>query len=346
MPLRISLAPYRLLFKRPFGTSHGVRDGTDAVFVRLEQQGVVGYGEVTLPPYVKETSKGSVERIQHIAAQRTWTAQELIEHLDKLDELKQAPGCRAGLQMALMDWTGKNRHTPVFQMLDISAHKPESVLMTVDICPIDELAVRVAELPDTGSLKLKVGDAAAKERVNWVLRATGARILLDGNQGLGTVQEAVDLAHLVGADRLIGFEQPFPPGAEALGRDLADRTGARVIADESLQEAEDLPHVAESFGGVNIKLMKCGGLDAAQRIAGEARRRGLGVMLGSMSESSLGCTAMAHLAGAAEIADLDGPWLLKNDPFKGIGLADRALVVPERPGLGAELVADLDWIGT
>ena len=95
------------------------------------------------------------------------------------------------------------------------------------------------------------------------------------------------------------------------------------------------------FSGVNQKLMKCGGLDLAKAMADKARQLGMQVMLGSMSESSLGCSAMAQLAPEADIVDLDGPWLIKNDPFKGIEMVGGQLRLPDTPGMGADLVADL-----
>ncbi|MBL7985370.1 MAG: dipeptide epimerase, partial [Flavobacteriales bacterium] len=118
-----------------------------------------------------------------------------------------------------------------------------------------------------------------------------------------------------------------------------------VFGDESIRSKADLQAKRSLFGGVNIKLMKAGGLDRVAGLMHEARRNGQQVMLGSMSESSLGCTAMAHFAGAADVVDLDGPWLIKNDPFEGIRMTDSGgLRMPQDAGIGATLKADLDFI--
>jgi L-alanine-DL-glutamate epimerase-like enolase superfamily enzyme len=139
------------------------------------------------------------------------------------------------------------------------------------------------------------------------------------------------------------MEQPFPKARPDLHAELKARTRVPVYADESVQDLGDLERTAMAFSGVNVKLMKCGGLDRAAVLVEAARSRGMKVMLGSMSESSLGCTAMAGLADRADVVDLDGPWLLANDPFKGLDIQEGRLMVPAGPGLGAIPIAPLHW---
>lgn len=345
MALRFSLCAYRLLFKRPFGTAHGLRDGTDALFIRLENDGISGFGEVTLPPYVKESIPGAMERVKRLAADGPWNPERLADALNDHPVIGDAPGCRAGLQMALMDLIGKKLHIRVYELLELSgSHQAESV-MTIGICSTEDALIQLSELPETGALKLKVGDADGLERVRAIVASTDARILLDGNQGMQGVNEAAELTAVVGTERLIGFEQPFGVDHDADSAALSAVTGSNIIADESLQDGSDLERVTQGFGGVNIKLMKCGGLDRAKEITDRAKACGLKVMLGSMSESSLGCTAMAHLGASADVLDLDGPWLIANDPFNGVALKDGRLSLPDGPGLGTWAKIELDYIG-
>lgn len=345
MPLRIAICPYRLLFKRPFGTAHGLRDGTDALFIRVEHHGVFGYGEVTLPPYVKETIPGTIAHLKRLAAQGPWELEPLMLALGQQGLLNDAPACRAGLHTALIDARSKALHTTVHQLVESKRFDAGQMVMTVGICGVQEALEQLAELPATGALKLKVGDADGMARVKAIRDQTNAAILLDGNQGLMSVAEATALAEAVGQGRLLGFEQPFSTQRDIENRELARLTEANVFADESAQGLADLNRIATCFNGVNIKLMKCGGLDVGARIANRARELGLKVMLGSMSESSLGCTAMAHLAGAADVVDLDGPWLIANDPFIGLTLESGRLVLPQGRGLGVVPRFDLDYIG-
>lgn len=240
----------------------------------------------------------------------------------------------------MVDAVARSRGQRVRELLKMHGSSEPIALMTMGICDNHEVPERLAELPASGALKLKIGDQAQSARVQEVMRLRKQLILLDGNQGLASVEEAAEVAAQVG-DRLLGFEQPFPADKDGLNEILAERTGALIIGDESVQDLAGLEASAGRFGGVNLKLMKCGGLDRAQAMATRAAELGLVVMLGSMSESSLGCTAMAQLAGAARIVDLDGPWLLRNDPFRGIGMERGKLVLPDGPGLGTVPVLEL-----
>lgn len=348
MPLRISLCPYRLLFRHPFGTAHGLRDGTDALFIRLEEDGVVGYGEVTLPPYLTETVSDAIERMRALAARGPWTGKALYGSINHLPEFQDpGHGCRAGLHMALIDLIGKERQLTARELLDIPMVGDPITLMTIGISPPGELAMKVAELPMSGALKVKVGDAAAAARIRALRSMDDRKLLLDGNQGIGSVLEAQDLVRAAGPERVIAFEQPFPTTLDELNLVLHEATGIDVFSDESVQGLDDLRSKQHLFSGVNIKLMKCGGMDRALALANQARSVGLKVMLGSMSESSLGCTAMAQLITVADIVDLDGPWLIKNDPFRGMAMEHGKVAVMNSPGLGVALVADLqlDHIG-
>lgn len=346
MAFRLSVAPFRLLFKRPFGTAHGLRDGTDSLFLRLDHEGISGYGEVTLPPYLKETVEGSRQHITELWRDRqSWGESEILASLSERKNWVGHSALRAGFSMAWTDWFSKRYQIPVIQNDESGRlNRPETV-MTIGICPVAEALEQLKDLPKTGALKLKVGDGLAKERVGALLEASDARILLDGNQGLGSVDRAAELAEMVGPERLLGFEQPFGTERDAWNKELHERTRAVVYADESMQGLGDLERASSWFGGVNIKLMKCGGLDHAEEIASAARRLGLRVMLGSMSESSLGCTAMAHLQSEADIVDLDGPWLLANDPFEGVSLHGGKLQLPTGPGFGVRPIHELNYIG-
>ncbi len=340
MALKLSYCQYRLLFKHPFSTSHGQRDGTDTLYIRAEQDGLFGYGEVTLPPYVKETIADTIARLGAVASKAFLRPEQLLAQLDTLTVTQGAPGFRAGLSTALIDLISNHRQLTVHRLLAISGKKQPITLMTIGVCGADEAEARLAELPWSGGLKLKVGDPGSSARVARIIEQDDRRVMLDGNQGFRIMQEAADLAKAVG-DRLIGFEQPFETATDAMNDRLAEEAAVTVFADESIQDRSDLGAKYAHFGGVNLKLMKCGGLDLAKAMADEARQLSMQVMLGSMSESSLGCSVMAQLAPEADIADLDGPWLIKNDPFKGIAMLNGQLQMPDGPGMGATLIADL-----
>lgn len=343
MAVRISFCPYRLLFNRPFGTAHGLRDGTDALFIRAEEDGVTGFGETTLPPYLTETIREAVALLGTIQRMGLSAIDLLVRLETDALLLSLNPGCRAGLHTSLLDLIGRQQGRSVRDVLSLSQSARPITLMTIGICQSQEVADALTELPGSGALKVKVGDTEAMSRIRKIKSLDNRRLFLDGNQGMSGVQSALDLIAEAGTDRVLGFEQPFAPAQGTWHSELAQRSGVVVYGDESIRNVADMNGSAMYFNGVNIKLMKCGGLDQANAMLGIGRGRKMSIMLGSMSESSLGCTAMAQLAAMADIVDLDGPWLIRNDPWKGIQMMGGELKCPGGPGLGTALLIELEF---
>ncbi|MBK9148533.1 MAG: hypothetical protein IPM12_12050 [Flavobacteriales bacterium] len=345
MPLRITVCPYRLRFKRPFGTAHGLRDGTDALFIRVEDEGSFGHGEITLPPYLKETVPSVRSRIASIARIGVWRAHELVALLDELEPVRDSAPTRAGLHMALADLIAKKNHCSLSEQLGVASGETPVALFTIGICSVEDALDQLRELPCTHALKLKASDQLAPKRISAVIESCNAIVLVDGNQGFQSVEDACKALEVIPKNRLIGVEQPFSTRNDSWNRELTEKSGAEVFADESVQGIHDLERLAGDFEGVNIKLMKCGGLDHALELASRAAQLNLRVMLGCMSESSLGCTAMAHLASVAQVMDLDGPWLLANDPWRGITFSSTGhYSMPTGAGIGVEPQIELTFI--
>lgn len=341
--MRISYAPYRLLFKHPFETTHGVREGTDSIFIRLEENGFTGYGEVTLPPYLKEKPQDVLDRLNGTTMAGLNGTGELADYLnDPKGWTDHQQACRAGLHMALIDLKGKVKQQSVHQLLMAITAKSFRTLMTIGITPVSKVAEQLQQLPKSDVLKVKMNGLGTIPMLEEVLKHDQRPLFIDGNQGMQSVLEALEICRVAG-DRLVGLEQPFAVKYAGMQRDLQQELAVCVYGDESVWCLGDLERAPGTFGGVNIKLMKCGGLDRAKAMADRAAELGLKVMLGCMSESSLGCTAMAHLAGAADLLDLDGPLLIKNDPFEGMVMQNGKLVMPDRPGVGAIVKAELEF---
>ena len=214
--------------------------------------------------------------------------------------------------------------------------------MTIGITPVEKVAERLHQLPKSDYLKVKMNGPGSIAMLLEVLNHDRRPVFIDGNQGMQSVREILEVCQVAG-DRLVGLEQPFAVKDAGLQQELQLKLPVCVYGDESIWGMDDLEAAPGVFDGVNIKLMKCGGLDKAKAMTDRATELVLKVMLGCMSESSLGCTAMAHLAGAADLMDLDGPVLIKNDPFEGMVLENGKPVMPNRPGIGAILKAELEF---
>jgi L-alanine-DL-glutamate epimerase-like enolase superfamily enzyme len=163
--------------------------------------------------------------------------------------------------------------------------------------------------------------------------ATDRPIRVDANEGWtpADARERLDWLAGLGVELV---EQPLPADQIEETRALRKTSVLPFYADESVHVAEDIPRLAGAFDGINIKLMKCGGIAEALRMIAVARAHGMKVMLGCMIESSLAITAAAHLSPLVDTADLDGNLLLESDPFAGATVTDGRLVLPEEPGLG------------
>lgn len=345
-PFRLDYARYRLLFTHPFGTAHGLRDGTDAVFLRLTGPAGNGYGEAALPPYLSERPESVIRELQSCDIQNIEI--DFIKHRSNFqkepwDSL--SPAARAALSAALLDYCAKDQGVSVSKIMGmgpLGTAGPKTTV-TLGLGSSEDIGQKLSELPVSDWIKVKLGAPNDKERIQAISACDTRPLLLDANQGWNSVDEALEIIAVVDPDRLSGVEQPFAKEQWDLHAALQAELRLPVYGDESIQGMNDLERAVGVFGGVNIKLMKCGGLDVAWAMAKRAHELGLEVMLGCMSESSLGCAAMAQLQTMAKVVDLDGPWLLRNDPFRGLSMGKGGLRFTGPSGHGVDLVADLDW---
>jgi L-alanine-DL-glutamate epimerase-like enolase superfamily enzyme len=241
--------------------------------------------------------------------------------------------------MALHDRIARRRGVPLYQLLGLPRPAPLVTSFTIAIAEPEEMARLAREAARYPVLKIKLGSDDDEARVAAVRAARpDARLRVDANTGWSG-EEALRRIRALERYNLDMVEQPVAKeDIDGLGYVQA-HTHLPVVADESLQSASDLERLAAAgVRGINVKLMKVGGLAPGVRMLKRARALGLRVMLGCMIETSLGTTAMAHLAGLADWLDLDAPLLVANDPFAGLSYGEGASVaVPEGPGIGAVL---------
>jgi L-Ala-D/L-Glu epimerase len=345
MLVELAAASYRLLFHTPFGTGHGFRDGTESLFVRLRLGDTYGYGEATLPPYVNDSvarARAGLEKVD----QRVLDKVVQEARFDQLRELtvEGSPGARNALVCAILDLIGRRTGQTLGQLLKVTGGDSDPLMMmTLGVSSIQDIEHKLSQLPDVEILKVKIDSCDYLSQLVWSKKLINRRLFLDMNAAFDGPEMILDMLNELSGHNVVGIEQPFGSDQDGLHKELTRRTRLPVFADESIQGLSDLEQRAHCFSGVNIKLMKCGGPDIADAMARRAKELGLMVMLGSMSESSLGCTAMGHLSAHARWVDLDGPWLLRNDPFKGLGVRAGRLAMPRLPGVGADITGPLEF---
>jgi L-alanine-DL-glutamate epimerase-like enolase superfamily enzyme len=240
---------------------------------------------------------------------------------------------KAALDMALYDLVGKLTGQPVYRLLGLNPERTPVSSFTIGIDTPERMADKAKEAKDFPILKVKVGTDQDLEIIRAIRDVTSATLYVDANTAW-TPREAIRKITELAEYGIEFVEQPVAPEDLDGLRLIRENVPVPIIADESCVTFSDVARVAGCVDGINIKLMKCGGLTEAIRMIHAARALNLRVMIGCMIESSLAITAAAHLTPLVDYADLDGPLLIADDPFQGVRYDHGKLVLPDRPGLG------------
>ncbi|MBL0309433.1 MAG: dipeptide epimerase [Bacteroidetes bacterium] len=319
--MQYTLYPYQLKFRYPFHISHGLRTHTDVVFIKIEHEGFVGWGEATLPPYLRETRQSVIDFLSLPEVKNITLPVHPPDIFKMLDE--KFPGnmsAKAALDMALWNLKSQMEQKSIGELLEIQSDKSPLCTYTIGLCSFDEMKRKVEEANAIGFklFKIKLDGKQDEEMISDFRKLTNKPFAVDVNQGWKDVKEALTKIKWLSAEGCMLIEQPLVKDALEEMKEVKSDSLLPVFADESCQQLSDLEKVKESFHGVNIKLMKCGGVSQAVEMILQAKKYELKVLVGCMSESSVGCSAAANLAPLADYVDLDGPYLIANDPFEGM----------------------------
>jgi L-alanine-DL-glutamate epimerase-like enolase superfamily enzyme len=330
----ITWEPITLRLHRPVRISYGASETRQAYWLRLA--GDAGWGEGTIPSYYG-IGESDMSAVWEAAARRDDPFPDDPAEISAwIGEDGPAPA-RCALDLALHDRIGRQQNQPLWKLLGLPRPAPQPTAFTISMASPEEMAEMAREISDYPVIKLKLGSDDDVARVAAVREARpDARLYVDANAGWSP-QEAVERVQALEPFGLEMIEQPVPKHDIAGLGYVQSRTQVPVVADESVQTLADVEQLAAAgVRGINLKLMKVGGLAPCLRLLKRGRELGLRIMLGCMIETSLGVTAMAHLAGLADWFDLDAPLLVANDPFDGLTFDQHARFhLPGRPGIGA-----------
>ena len=328
--MKLELFPFQLKFKHAFKIAHGIRTTTDVVYVRITLDKVVGWGEATLPPYLPETQQSVIEFLSKVditGIQIPYNPFEIFKEMDA-----RYPGnlsAKAALDMALWDLKARMENRTIGELLRIPSKPFPLCTYTLGVSSFDEMRTKVNEADRFGFelFKIKLNGRNDFQTVENLRKLTHKPFAIDVNQGWKTIGEAEGAISAIERFDPVLIEQPLPVGNEEVMQQLMAKFQIPFYADESCQTLKDVEQLPDYFDGINIKLMKCGGISPAVAMIERARALGLSVLIGCMSESSVGCTAASHLTPLADYADLDGPYLITNDPFSGMLVEQGAIKV-------------------
>jgi L-Ala-D/L-Glu epimerase len=323
-----------LALAETFTIARQSRDVEEVVYVELEHDGVVGYGEGAPVDYAGETQESLHAFLENEAPALIGDDPFALERIGR--RLAMRPGERGAKQAidgALHDWLGKRLEQPVWRLLGLSPTSPPTSY-TIGIDSLAGTVDRARRASGFEVLKLKVGGADDLARLQVVRDNSSAGIRIDGNEGwtLETARELMPVLVEMGVEFI---EEPFPAGDIDSYRALWEISPRiPVVIDEGCRDLPDVARVVGYADGVNIKLAKSGGIREALRMIHAARALGLRVMIGCMVESQLGIAAAAQIASLADYVDLDGHLLISNSPFTGLGFRNGGVVASADPGLG------------
>ena len=351
--MRVSAHPLPLVKRIPLTISRGTSGSTDNVVVVVEHDGVSGHGEMAPNAVTGDTAERTFAALERWAPKleplAPWERARITD-VARADPAAPegigGPGGTAALcalETACWDWLGKRAGLPIWRMLGLDRGRIVPTTVTVGINPPDRAADVARDwIAHTGArhLKVKLGSPEGIDHDEAMLaavrEASGMDVALrvDANGGW-SLEDARTMLGKLYSMNVEYVEQPLAAGDEDALRGLRP-CPLPIFLDESIHDAADIPRFAPWIDGVNTKLMKTGGIDAALRVVATARACGLSTMLGCMGESSLAIAAGAHIAAAFDHIDLDSHLNLAVDPFAGLMWSQGRVLPGDGPGLGVE----------
>ncbi len=332
----IEIKTKKLQLKNTWTIARNSSDCKENVFVKIERDGIIGIGEAAPNVRYGENAELTAQRIRQV--------EEILENSDwfhfaeikkALDgEIKDQSCAKAAVDMAILDWVGKSRKMPLYKLWKLNPANAPITSFSIGIDKPEILKQKIEQAEIYPILKIKVGRNDEKEIISTVRSMTDKPLRIDANEAWQTKEEALEKILWMQTQNIEFIEQPMPADMLDETAWLRERIKIPIVADESVKTAGDIPKLAKAFDGINIKLMKSGGLLEAMKMIELAHSLGMKVMLGCMIESSVAITAAAHLSPCARWADLDGNLLISNDPYEGVKVADGKLILNEKPGLG------------
>jgi L-alanine-DL-glutamate epimerase-like enolase superfamily enzyme len=338
--VRLRLEPLELFTRFTFRIAHGARQAHENTLVRLQHEGIEGLGEAAPSAYYGETAAMVHEALgvwtPHLGDD-PFALDAIFARLDAA--LHGHHAARASLDMALHDWIGKSLGMPVWKLLGLDPSRTPLSCVTLGMADPEEMELKLESVRDFPMIKVKLGGPGDVDNLRRIRARYSGVLQVDANAAWGAA-DAVRVLREIAPLGIELVEQPVAREDLAGLRWVRERSPIPVFADESCHTLADVGNLAGCCDGVNLKIMKSGGIREMLRMIHAARAHGMKVMLGSMIESSLGLSAAAQLAPLADYLDLDGHWLLAADPFGGAPGDLGVIGLSERPGLGVVQAGD------
>lgn len=336
--MQLVFHPFKLPLRHTFTIAYDSRDTQETLIVELTDGRHSGYGEATANPYYGATVESMVELLESL---RGKIQNSIFENPETLWAQMQPflchhPFAQCALDMAAHDWHGKRVGQPLHRLWGLQTDKMPLTNYTIGIDSVEKMVAKLRETP-WPLYKVKLGTPHDVAIVRELRRHTQAVFRVDANCAWTpeqTIANALQLKPL-GVEFI---EQPLKADNWEGMKEVYAHSVLPLIADESCIAETDVARCQGHFHGINIKLVKCGGLTPARRMIAQARRLGMKAMVGCMTESSVGISAIAQLAPMLDYVDMDGALLLRQDVASGVTIDYGKVQFSAVNGTGAELL--------
>ena len=337
--MKLSYMPYELQLRHAFNLAKYSRTTTPDVQVQIELDGIVGYGEASMPPYLGESVESVCKFLSQVDLSQfsdPFRMEEILDYVDGISPNNRA--AKASIDIALHDLLGKIMGQPWYKIWGLSPEEAPNTSFTIGIDKADVVRQKVLEAEPYKVLKVKMGLDNDKELVEIIRSMTDRPICVDANQGWSDKHKALEMIEWLYDKNCLFVEQPMPKEMLDETAWLREHSNLPIIADEAFQRLGDIKRFHGVYDGINIKLMKSTGLHEAYQMVTLARALDMKIMVGCMTETSCAVTAAAQISPLVDWADLDGNLLIANDRFDGIKIVNGQVTIPDRPGIGVKLL--------
>jgi L-alanine-DL-glutamate epimerase-like enolase superfamily enzyme len=333
--MKLRFYPYTLELKHVFTVATSSRKTTPVMITEIEYNGVVGYGEASMPPYLGESHQTASQFLSSVNLSQFDEPFRLEEILTYVDSLAPGnPAAKASIDIALHDLVGKLIGQPWYKIWGLNPEKTPYTSFTIGIDKPEVVRQKVKEAEQYKILKVKLGLDNDKEMIETIRSVTDKPIRCDVNQGWKNKEEALKMIEWLATKNVEFIEQPMPKDWYDEHAWLRERSPIPIIGDESVQRLKDVRKAFGVYDGINIKLMKSTGMREAYKMILLAHSLDMKVMLGCMTETSCAISAAAQLSPLVDWADLDGADLISNDLFDGAKIIDGKVTLTDLPGIG------------
>lgn len=344
--MRLETYIFDLELNHTFTIAHGSRDVQPTLIVKLTEGVHSGYGEAVATSYYgmsAEKMRKSVHTVENLLAEHIHQSPEKVWNILQ-PHLENDSFVLCAIDMAMHDLHGKRNEVPLHKLWGYDLKNIPLTNYTIGVASLEKMVEKMKSFP-WPLYKIKLGTKEDVKIIRELRRHSNSIFRVDAN-GAWTAEETIANSKLLKDLNVEFIEQPLPREDWEGMKKVKNEAVLPVIADESCIGEADIEKCAPYFDGVNIKLTKCGGLTPARRMIQHAKELGLKTMVGCMTESTIGISAIAHLLPVLDYVDMDGAMLLKNDIADGVKFLNKKIQFPERNGTGAVLLPKYENLNT